>query len=91
VRAAEASCGGVFFKVWLYFWLALCSRRSKSAALLGVFQAGLLSVSAMPGLRSPVLLGEVLASPGSKLSQPRSENILRTLTSVFSPKCSFSI
>ena len=45
----------------------------------------------MPGLRSPVLLGEVLASPGSKLSQPRSENILRTLTSVFSPKCSFSI
>lgn len=91
MRAAEASWGGIFFKVWLYFRLALCSRRSKPAAILGGFQVFSLSVSAILGFRSLVLLGKGPAFPGSKLSQLRSGNILKTLTNMFSPKCSFAI
>lgn len=90
MRAAKASWGGIFFKVWLYFWLALCSR-SKHDAILGGFQVFSLFASAILGFRSLVFLGKGPAFPGSKLSQPRSGNILKTLTNMFSPKCSFAI
>lgn len=56
------SCfGGAFFRklyFLLYFWLALCSTRCKPAAILRTFSS----------LRSLVLVGEVPASLGLKLS-----------------------
>lgn len=93
-RAAEAWCRGVFFKVCLYFCLAVCSRSKPVAVLfIGLSWACLLSASATSGLRSLVSPGEFPpeTNKGSKLSQPCSGNMLKPLTNMFSPKCSSTI